>query len=79
MSTPRIPLGDQDIADAQVPSVAGGSSPDEHLAGLPPELVARIREVAAELAATAPPLTKDQVKALSAIFRPTKPAKREAA
>ena len=51
---------------------------DEHLAGLPPELVARIREVAAELAATAPPLTKDQVKALSAIFKPT-PAGRKAA
>jgi hypothetical protein len=59
--------------------VAGGPSPDAHLAGLPPELVARIREIAAELAAAAPPLTKDQVKALSAIFKPTATSKKTAA
>ena len=52
---------------------------NEHLAGLDPELVARIRKAAAEIAATAPPLTKDQVKALSAIFRAAAAAKVEAA
>jgi hypothetical protein len=51
---------------------------DEHLAGLDAELVARIRKVAAEIAATAPP-TKDQIKFLSAIFRSAAAAKSEAA
>lgn len=42
---------------------------DEHLIGLPPALVAQIKKLAAELVATAPPLTSEQVKNLSAIFR----------
>lgn len=52
---------------------------DEHLAGLSPELVARIKEAAAEIAATAPPLTPEQVKFLSTIFRSAAAAKQEAA
>lgn len=78
MTAPQTPPATIRVTTPKVVSPPGVPS-DPHLAGLPPELVARIREVAAELAATAPPLTKDQVKALSAIFRPTKPAKREAA
>lgn len=42
---------------------------DEHLAGLSPELVARIRKAAAEHAATAPAPSVEQIKALTAIFR----------
>lgn len=42
---------------------------DEHLIGLPPALVAQIKKLAAELVAAAPPLTPEQVKNLSAIFR----------
>jgi hypothetical protein len=44
---------------------------DEHLVGLTPELVDRIRKAAAALVATAPPPNADQIKALSAIFKPT--------
>lgn len=51
---------------------------DEHLAGLSPQLVALIRKTAAALVATAPAPTTDQIKVLSAIFKPTG-ARREAA
>jgi hypothetical protein len=79
VSTPQIPPGGQASSVAHSGYVAGGSSPDAHLAGLPPELVVRIRQIAAELAATAPPLTKDQAKALSAIFKPATASKKTAA
>ena len=42
---------------------------NEHFDGLNPDLVAKIRKLAAEAAETAPPLTKEQIKALAAIFR----------